>query len=64
MAENFKFGEKTADGLVSEISTVLKGGSGNFAYFHDSHHSVVGMRHVVNGKVCDERKSLKTKYNL
>ncbi|EFO98236.1 hypothetical protein CRE_15449 [Caenorhabditis remanei] len=51
VAENFKFGEKTEDGLVSEISTVLKGGSSNFAYFHDSHHSVVGMRHVVNGKV-------------
>ncbi|EGT40432.1 hypothetical protein CAEBREN_29456 [Caenorhabditis brenneri] len=51
VAENFNFGQKTRDGLVNEISSVLKGGCSNFAYFHDSHHSVVGLRHVVNGKI-------------
>ncbi|CAO4387029.1 unnamed protein product [Caenorhabditis nigoni] len=51
VAENFNFGHKTQDGVVSEISAILKGGSSNFAYFNDSHHSVVGLRHVVLGKV-------------
>nr|A8X493.3 RecName: Full=Molybdenum cofactor sulfurase; Short=MCS; Short=MOS; Short=MoCo sulfurase; AltName: Full=Molybdenum cofactor sulfurtransferase [Caenorhabditis briggsae] len=51
VAENFNFGHRTQEGVVSEISAVLKGGPSNFAYFNDSHHSVVGLRHVVLGKV-------------
>ncbi|CAA93672.2 Molybdenum cofactor sulfurase [Caenorhabditis elegans] len=49
VAENFKFGQKTHS--ILNIASVLHGGSSNLGYLYDSHHSVVGLRHVVNGKV-------------
>ncbi|CAI2358176.1 unnamed protein product [Caenorhabditis sp. 36 PRJEB53466] len=52
VAENFRFGRRDQPiSTVSEISSTLLEGPGQFAYLHDSHHSVVGLRHVVREKV-------------
>lgn len=55
VAENFKFGQKTHS--ILNIASVLHGGSSNLGYLYDSHHSVVGLRHVVNGKVWKQKST-------
>lgn len=51
VAENFNFKKTEECGDVQEISTKLFEERSQFAYLHDSHHSVLGLRHIVRRKV-------------